>query len=291
MDTPAEKTQVAWQPLTPQGVAAFARGPLRRLFLVQLIFALLAAATAVWSLHHAWFPVFEQAISQLPPQGQIRFSKLDWRGDSPARLAENPLLAFSVDLTHSRQARSPAHVQVEFGQYDVRIFSLFGFLQGRYPPGWRMAFNRVELEPWWGAWVPELLACAAGSVLAGLIVIWAILATLHSLPAWLIGFFANRDLSLGGSWRLSGAALLPGALFLTAAIFLYGLGLLDLVRLLVAAGAHLVIGWVYLVVSPLALPRYPGVSGAKRNPFAREDPRPTQPAGEPPHAGTNETGS
>ena len=130
-----------------------------------------------------------------------------------------------------------------------------------------MAFNRTELGPWWGAWAPAILAMVAGLVVAGLMVSWACLATVYFLPAWLVGFFANRDLSLRGSWRLAGAALMPGALFMCAAIFLYGWGALDLVRLAVAAAVHWVMGWVYLFASPFCLPRHPAAA-AKANPFA-----------------------
>ncbi len=291
MDAPAKQSQAAWQPLTPRGVAAFAHGSWRRLLVVQSVFAVLAAVTTVWSLRHGWVPVIEQGISQLPLEGEIRSSKLDWRGDSPARLAENPLLAFSVDLAHSRQALSPAHIQVEFGRNEVRIYSLFGFLQWKYPAGWRIAFNQVELKPWWGAWGPEFLACAAVSVLVALMLIWAVLATLYSLPVWLIGFFANRDLNLSGSWRLAGAALMPGALFVTTSVFFYSLGLLDLVKFAAAAGTHLAIGWVYLAVSPFRLPRLPGNSGGRRNPFLREERRPAPPTAEPPRSGAGEEGS
>jgi hypothetical protein len=104
-------------------------------------------------------------------------------------------------------------------------------------------------------------------VIVGLMLTWALLATVYCLPVWLVGFFANRDLSLRGSWRLAGAALLPGALFLTAAIFLYGSGALDLIRLAVAGGAHLIIGWAYLIVSPLRSPSHPAAVALKENPF------------------------
>jgi hypothetical protein len=96
---------------------------------------------------------------------------------------------------------------------------------------------------------------------------WTFLATLYCLPAWLIGFFANRDCSLGGCWRMAGAALMPGALLLCAVVFLYGWGALDLVRLAAGGVAHLVLGWVYLIFSLLGLPRHPAVT-AKTNPFA-----------------------
>ena len=152
-------------------------------------------------------------------------------------------------------------MQVEFGRTDWQVFSLLGYVQGAYPPGWAVAFNRTELGPWWGAWAPAILAIVAGLVVAGLMLSWACLATVYCLPAWLVGFFANRDLSLRGSWRLAGAALMPGALLLCAAIVLYGWGALDLVRLAVAGAVHLVMGWVYLIVSPLLLAPASGGGG------------------------------
>ena len=94
---------------------------------------------------------------------------------------------------------------------------------------------------------------------------WTVLATAYFLPAWLICFLADRDLNIRQSWRLAGAALMPGALLLTAAIAFYALGALDLIQMSFAVGAHLVLGWIYLFISPLFLPR---VSPAdKRNPF------------------------
>jgi hypothetical protein len=48
---------------------------------------------------------------------------------------------------------------------------------------------------------------------------------------------------------------MPGALLLTAAMVFYALGALDLVRMSFAFGAHLVLGWIYLFISPLFLSR------------------------------------
>jgi hypothetical protein len=172
-----------------------------------------------------------------------------------------------VDLDHSGEARSPAHVQVEFGRTDCLVFSLLGYVRAAYPRGWIVAFNRTELGPWWGAWAPDILALAAGLVVVGLMVAWACLATVYFLPVWLLGFFANQDLTLRGSWRLAGAALMPGALFMCAVILLYGCGALDLVRLAVAGALHLAIGWGYLIICPLCLPRHPAAAAGKANPF------------------------
>jgi len=277
MDAPAQKPSTAWQPLTPRGVAAFARASLGRLLLVQFCIAIFTEATTVWFLQHSWYPVISKAIDQLPAQGEIRSGQLDWRGDSPMPLADNSFLALAVDLAHTGGARLPAHLQVEFGRTEVRIFSLAGFVQCRYSPQSRLAFNRTELKPWWGAWAPPILAISAGLVLVWLLMSWAVLATIYFLPVWLVAFFANRELSLAGSWRMCGAALMPGALFLTAALLGYGMGLLDLVRLLAAAGAHFLVGWGFIIAGLVALPRVLTGVPPKQNPFT-----PPGPASSPP---------
>jgi hypothetical protein len=267
MDSSLGKPPFAWQPLTPRGVAAFAYAPLGRLLAVEFVVASLAAAAIVWFLHDAWFPTIGRAISQLPPAGAIRSGTLEWQGASPATLAEGRFLALTVDVKHEGKARSPAQIQVEFGQTNYMVFSLLGFIEGAYPRGRVVAFNRQDLVPWWGAWAPPLLGIAAGLVVVGLMLSWAVLATVYAPPVWLLGFFANRDLSLRGSWCLAGAALMPGALLLSATILLYGSGAFGLVELAVAGAAHLVIGWAYLIASPLRLPLHPAAAGGKDNPF------------------------
>jgi hypothetical protein len=247
-------------------VAAFAGASLGRLLLVQLIVALLAAATVVWFLHQCWFPAVTEAIRGLPPQGEIRNGLLDWTGHSPKRLAEGRFLAITADLDHTGEGRSPAHVQVEFGRRDFRVYSLLGDFRGAYPQTRALALNRTELWPWWGAWTPAILAMAAGLVTGALMICWAGLATVYCLPAWLVGLFANRSCTLGGSWRLAGAALMPGALLMCAILVVYGWGGLDIVRLAAAGALHLMVGWIYLLISLLRLPRHPDAA-ATGNPF------------------------
>jgi hypothetical protein len=264
----SDKTaRAAWEPLTPRGVAAFARAPLRRLLLVQLIVALLAAGVVVWFLYRCWFPTIGDAIYGMPAEAEIRAGILNWAPPSPTRLAEGRFLAIAVDLNHTGEARSPTHIQIEFGQTNLSVYSVLGRLQSAYPPNGLLPFNRTVLWPWWGAWAPAILAVAAGSVAAGLMVLWAALATLYSLPVWLTGFLIDRECSLGGSWRLAGAALMPGAILMCAALFMYGWGSLDLLSLAVAAGMHLLVGWAYLLLGLLRLPRRVAPM-AKSNPFA-----------------------
>lgn len=263
--TASKSSPAAWEPITPRGVAAFAFAGFGRLFLVQLIMALLAAAAVVWFIDNGCFPAVGSAIQKLPATGEILSGRLDWMGRSPEQLAEGRFLAFDVDLDHSGQISPTSDVRVEFGRETVRVFSLFGYVDWPYPRGYVIAFNRSELEPLWGAWAVELLLMAGGAVTICLLLSWWLLATLYLLPVWLLGFYENRDLNFRQSWRLAGAALMPGALLLAAAIVFYGIGFLNLISFLFAFGAHFLIGWIYLFVSLLFLRRMPV---QRRNPFA-----------------------
>ena len=268
MDEPSENRPLAWQPFTPKGVAAFAYATFGRVFLVQLLVALASATIIVWLIYRDWFPVVQNAIEQLPPQGAIRNATLDFRADAPKRLAENRFLSVAVDLDHSGDVRSPAHLQVEFGRNDLEIVSLLGFAKLPYGRGWETPMNRTDLIPWWGAWAPPILGIAALLVIVTLLIVWACLATTYCLGVWLVGFFANRDLSASGSWRLAATALMPGAVLMIIGIVGYGLGLLELPGLAVVLAAHFVTQWFYLLVSVFFLPRHPAAAKAKGNPFA-----------------------
>jgi hypothetical protein len=182
-------------------------------------------------------------------------------------LAENRHLAIGVDLDHGGQLRSPADFQFELGRDSVVIFSLFGEAEVGYPPGYIIATNHGDARPAWGAWAPNFLGLAAIAVFFGLLLMWAGLATVYCLPVWLMCFFVNRDLTFRASWKLAGAALMPGATLVSVALVLYGLGVFDLVQLCFAFGMHVILGWIYLFVSPMFLHR--AQPAEKKNPFVK----------------------
>jgi hypothetical protein len=264
----ADKLTFAWEPLTPRGGAAFAHASFGRLLLVQIIIALIAAATVTWFLDDSVFPVIKTAIQNLPDAGEIRSAKLDWHDDSPKLLAEGRFLAFDVDLNHSGKINSAADVQIEFGSQTIWSSALLGYMEIPYPSGQIISFNRTELEPLWGAWRAEILFIAAAATAIGLLSSWWLLATIYFLPVWILGYFVNRDLNLRRSWKLSGAALMPGALLMAAGILLYDFGAVDLVQFGFIFGAHFVLGWIYLFVSLLFVPGIPAPS-PKGNPFVQ----------------------
>ena len=260
--------QMAWEPLTPRGVAAFAGASLGRLLFVQLLVAMLAAASVAWFLETGWFPIVRKAIHELPAEGSIANGELSWSGETPQQLAQNRFLGLAVDLYHSGQLGREAHLQIEFGGNDLRVYSLLDYKIIEYPPSWNGAFNRTALEPWWGAWQPWLLVGTVALVVAGLMVSWTFFAILYCAPVRLISFLENRDLNWGQSWRLAAAANMPGALFLTAGIIAYSLGWMDLIRLGAIFALHFVVAWVYLFVGPYFCPRNAAGKKLRDNPFA-----------------------
>jgi hypothetical protein len=267
MSVPTRPTG-AWGPFTPRGVAAIAGAGLGRLLLVQLVTALLAAASVVWFIYNHGFPVIAAAIQKLPAAGEIRSGQLDWQGRSSQLLAQGHFLALDVDLDHSGQIGPASDVQVEFGRKTVRVFSLLGYQEWNYPSGYVIVFNRNSLEPLWGAWAMVLLVMTGAATAVFLLLCWWLLATSYFVPLWLLGFWANRDLKPLQSWRLAGAALIPGALLMVASVVLYGFGFLNLVSFGFFFGAHFVISWIYLFVSLLFVPRA-ATATSGGNPFRK----------------------
>jgi hypothetical protein len=266
MNSPAQST-FAWEPLTPRGVAAFARATTSRLFLVQFIIALLVAASFAWFIYDSCFPAVWTMIRNLPATGEIRSGRLNWSGDSPQQFAEGRFLALDVDLDYSGRIHSLSDVQIEFGRETLRISSLLGYTEWAYPQGYVIPFNRTHLEPLWGAWVMELLLISGVGLAVVFMLGWGLLATIYFLPVKVLGFFTNRDLNLCQSWRLAGAALMPGAVLTAVSVLLYNFGLLNFVSLGFIFAANIVLGWIYLFLSLLFVPRL-STAPSGRNPFA-----------------------
>jgi hypothetical protein len=260
----------AWQPLTPGGVAAFAQAPLGRLWLVQLLVALVAALGVGWFLLAAWFPVVRQAIGQLPEAGEIRQQQLQLARVPERVLAQSRHLAVVVDPAGQSAEGTGADLRVRFKNRSVEWCSLLGCLELAYPRRYVIQFNQPELQPWWEAWQPFLLGASALGVVVLLFLLWGAVALLYGPAACLAARLARRALTLGGSVKLAGAALLPGALLLTLGIVLYGEGVLDLIRLAVVAGLHVALGWVYLVAAVASLPAAGVKPLQQENPFAGE---------------------
>ncbi len=255
----------AWQPLSFRGVAAFSQARLGRLLLAQLVVAVLVAGAVAWFLSRHWFPSVREAIRQLPDTGVIQGGRLSTPRDVTAPLVETRYLAIAVDAAESGVASSLADLRLEFHQTNFAVCAFAGCLKRAYRSDVTIQFNRPELESWWGAWQPMLFCFVTLGVVMWLFASWLALATLYFPVAWLLAYFKDRQLSAFGAWKLAAAALLPGALLVALGLVLYGLGVADLLRLLLIWLAHIPVGWVYLACSPFRLPRV--IAKSATNPF------------------------
>lgn len=246
---------VAWQPLTFRGVAAFSRAKLGRLLLVQFIVALLVAGAVAWFLSIHWFPTVRKAIRQLPETGVIQNGRLATPRTETAPLVENRYLAIAVDATGAGADSSIADLRIEFRQTNFAVCFFAGCVTRPYRGDATIPFNRQEAGAWWGAWQPMLFGFAVLGVVTGLFASWLALATLYFPAAWLIAYFKDRQLTALGAWKLAAAALLPAALLVASGLVLYGMGIVDLLRLLLLWLIHFPVGWLFLVCTTLRLPR------------------------------------
>lgn len=254
----------AWQPFTPRGIAAFGPASFGRLFAFQVLVALLAGGAVVWFLWTVWFPIARESIQNLTGEGKIAVGNLELPGHGMQRLVTNRFLTLAIDVDSARRHDYSADVFAVLRRSHVDVCSLFGCGALPYPTR-ESAFTRLELEAQWGAWQPFLLGIAGITVAFAVLFSWWMLATLYFLFARLLGFFQDRDLTLGGSWRLCSAALLAGTVFLLLGIGGYGLGVVDLIPLLLMAALHVVIPWALIVFAVFALPR---AVPKPANPFA-----------------------
>jgi len=267
---PAPPTEIAalpaaWQPLTFRGVGAFSQAKLGRLLLVQVIVALVVAGTVAWFLAIHWFPSVRKAIRQLPDNGAIRNGQLTTPRDTTAPLVETRYLSVAVDAADTGVASTLADVRIGFRKTNFVVCAFAGCVTRPYPPDQGIHFNRPELQSWWGAWQPMLFGLISLAVVTGLFASWLALATLYFPIPWLIAYFKDRQLTALGAWKLTGAALMPGALLVVLGIVLYGLGIADLLWLLVIWAAHIPLTWLYLSCAPFRLPRV--AAKAPPNPF------------------------
>jgi hypothetical protein len=238
---------------------------------VQFAVASLSAASVLALFEFGWNPSINQAIEQLTSQAEIRDGELLWTGPLPERLGRGSFVAFVIDPDNSGKLGEAADIEWIFTQTELHIRSLFGYLQLAYPANEIISLDHQHLKPWWGAWRPVVYAGIGAVCVVGLLALWWTLAVLYVLPVRVGAFYLDREITWKGAWRLAGAAVLPGALFMDLATLAYALNRLNLLHLLAAAAAHIVVGWIYVFAATIRLtPLKSGSTGAIRpkNPFA-----------------------
>ena len=243
-------------------MARFAVASRWRLLTVELVFALMVAATVVWFVQQAWVPVIDKSIQHMPATGEIRGGRLAWPSGAVVE-QEGPFMRIDVRPGGFSNVVESADLVLAFGPDNLQFGSSLGLglLPLPYPKGWIWSFNKTELEPWWGARSHMVLAGLGLLVVVVLLIAWSALGLLYAFP---VKVFSVNRVDWVGARKIAVAAQLPGALVMTVGIVLYSLKQLDLVALLIVWGVHLVVPWVYLMCSPVLAPKPPKPQQAKR---------------------------
>ena len=233
-----------WQPLTRRGRAAFAHGGTGRLLILQLLFALLSAATLAWSLQRAWFSVVETALEALPESGaEIRGQHLLWPRQESVLLGNGPHLGLAVVTDPTATLGQNGDLQLELRTGELRFRGLLGQTSFPYPDRWLLPLDQTRAKAAWGAWRwPLVILMGLAAVPVLMVLGWA-LSLVFAPLLWLMSLLFRRSLNPAGAWRLALASHLPASLLLDAGWILYAnqwIGLTSLTALLTLHGS---VGW------------------------------------------------
>ncbi len=261
----------AWPiPLTFLGMALFSQRPASWLLSAWIALACLTAGTLLWFLHLRWIPILEASIQAFPEKLVIREGQLEHLPPDFTRYRQNRFFSLALRENPEPDSDMTADFQILLTCEEIRLQSLFGYLSFPYPGGQWIPLAPNQIMPWWRARKVLFTAIAFAFLVIGLLAVWTGLATSYCLPIAAVSFLASRRAEFGTAWRLAGNVLIPGAAILIASIILYGLHWLSFFGLLLAAGLHLLIGWIYALG---AICRLPGRTiQPTRNPFAPPNP-------------------
>ena len=258
-------------PLTFSGAAAFSRRPASWLLLVWISLAHLASGAVLWFFHLRWIPVLEESAKSFPKGLSIRTGRLHSLPPNFVLCKQNRFLSLTMRSDSEPAGDMTADFQLILTREEIRLKSWWGFLSLSYPDRQSILLSPDQITPWWNARKALFSAVAFVFLVLGLLALWSCLATGCCLPVAVVSFFVGRRIGLDGSWRLAGSATIPGFAIMIASIFLYGLHLLRLPGLLLAAVFCFFVVGIYAIGAVIRLPRS-RQSSARQNPFASPDP-------------------
>jgi len=266
MSGPLLVPRQAWLPVTPRGVAAFARATLGRLLLVEAIVAALAGGVISTFVGSCWFPVVREALGGMPEQAGIVNASLQWPTNVPARLAENRFLAVKVAPGSQPAPGTVADIEVTLRPDHFTLGAAGWITRVPYATRRSVSLAPEETLPWWGAWELPLLVLVGAGVALALMVAWQVMAWFYTPLARFFAFYSHRTLGWYAGWKLCVAALLPASGVALAGLVSYGWLGADPIQLGLFYLLHFIGGAAYVAVCPLFLPRDRAAEPA--NPFA-----------------------
>jgi hypothetical protein len=241
----------AWQPFTFGGVAGIGRGSFFGLLVLESVFALVVAVGMTLAIHLAWEPLFNDLIGQLPESGLIEDGRLQWPDEGQTIALEGNFLALGIVPRGELPTSLSADVMLTCGSDAFRFASQIGYLDVAYPSWLNIPLNNKVLAPWWEAWRLALMVGCVAALAVSMLVMWSVLGLLYAMLPFVLSYFSKNKCSYSQGWKLASASLLTPSLIVGIAAVLYGMALINVILLVFFYLTHVVVGWVYLLVSSL----------------------------------------
>ena len=254
---PRGKSEIAFLPFTFGGIAHFGYARKAFLFTVELVIALLCSLSILWFVCDAYFPIVGQAIDSLPEEEvSITNNRLVW-DERDGVLAQSPKLAISINAYGGPGKVTDSDLTLELAMRSFKIHCINGYYTEIPYQIDRFPLNHQRVTSWWKAWMGPLIFWVIFISFCSLVLIWQVLSFLYMFGVKLLAWATRRQVEWTGAYMLSGASLMPGALLMTAGILCYSIGCISLEGLGIFAAAHIVLAWIFLLISTLLLPKAP----------------------------------
>lgn len=245
--TVSRRSRGAWQPFTGNGVSRFADASVSRALGFLGGFALTTALVLGWALHTTWWPVMDQAVREFPEDGPALVrGRFQWPETTPRLLADSPHLGVAVRPDDSEPLGRTADLQLELLPGTLRLAGIAGFVDLPWPATATLPLGRLQAQAAWEAWRRPVFTALILTAAAAMTVVWSLLALVLTLPLRLVAFVLQKQITLGGCWRLSAAASMSGSLVLNLGIGSYVMRWLPWPALAAVVVIHLLVSALLL---------------------------------------------
>jgi hypothetical protein len=265
--TVSRRSRGAWQPFTGNGVSRFADASFGRALGFLGGFALSTALVLGWALYTSWWPVLDQAVREFPEDGPALVrGRFHWPETAPRLLADSPHLGVAVRPDDSEPPGRTADLQLELLPGALRLAGIAGFVDLPWPATDTVPLGRLQARAAWEAWRRPVFASVIIAAAAAMTVVWSLLALALVLPLRLVAFVLQKQISLGGCWRLSAAASMSGSLVLNLGIGGYLMRWLPWPALAAVVVIHLLVSALFLSWGLVSRPKKSRIASPP-NPF------------------------
>ena len=230
-------------------------------------FALTTALVLAWALYTTWWPVVDQAVREFPEDGPALVGgRFHWPETAPRLLADSPHLGVAVRPDGSEPLGRTADLQLELLPGTLRLAGIAGFVDLPWPATATVPLGRLQAQAAWEAWRRPVFAALVITTAAAMTLAWSLMALILTLPLRLVAFVLQKQITLGGCWRLSTAASMSGSLVLNLGIGSYVMRWLPWPALAAVVVIHLLVSGLFLSWGLVSRPGK-GRAASPPNPF------------------------